>query len=258
VSRRGTELLVEASVADFPAFHIDPHHLNDLIETHGTPCELRKAVWCPCRRIETAKPRAGCPHCRGLGFCYPEDMREHVIAFVLNRMPRRNMVAAVGEIVTGTVTITFPLGFLPGQGDMLFPEGEEQVIHETIWRAEKQVEDRKVRARAEDVRTLAPRQRPADDTLLYPAVHEVEHLHWIAAGKLRRGTMADFTVKGNRVVWTKGRGPEAGGAYVVRYRAPAAYVVRPAEPLYRAEGTSGYPYRVEGQRLDKYGVPDLR
>jgi hypothetical protein len=71
-------------------------------------------------------------------------------------------------------------------------------------------------------------------------------------------TAADYELVGREIRWRDGRGPAPGKAYAVRYRAPAAYMVRPAEPILRVEYEAGLPYRCEAQRLDRWGEGDLR
>ena len=72
------ELLIDGGIGSFATLHIDVEELNDLIETHGVGCEWRKAVRCPCARVETQRPRTGCPVCNGLGYTYPESKREPI------------------------------------------------------------------------------------------------------------------------------------------------------------------------------------
>jgi hypothetical protein len=254
------ELALDVSINDFAHLHLDPHELSDLIETHGTGAELRRAVWCPCVRVETRAPRTGCPHCKGLRFTYPDKLRDDVVCLVQSRNPKRALVPA-GELVTGIAVVTFPLGIVPGLGDMLLPEGEFHVVHESLWRAYQPIDNQTIRDRLRRTRdTEAPKIDPGPEILLYPKIACVEHLHWIdrETAKLCEGSAADYELQGATVVWREGRGPAAGDAYSIRYRAQAAYILNPGEPVTRAESGQGMPYRVEAQRLDKWGTPSLR
>lgn len=262
------ELLTNARIGDFAEFHIDPVELNDLVETHGIGVEWRQAVWCPCARIETRKSRANCPICRGLGHVYPTDLHDDLVCLVLNRNPKRDRVPA-GELVTGTCVITFPLGIVPGQGDLIFPCDEVHVVHENLWRASQQIDNTAVRQRAARVSADVPHVRPPKkqvppaEKLIYPSIIQFDHLYWIdrKTKKLLKGTIgADFKLgPTNEIKWIKGRGPPAGEGYSVRYLAEAAYIISPGEPLYRRENDGvGYPYRVEGQRLDQWAEISLR
>ena len=253
------ELLLETSVADFASFHIDPSELDDLIGMHGIACRYRRAVICPCARIETNQPRAGCPNCNGLGFLYPKDLEDEIVALVLNRNPRRT-AAAPGEFITGSVVITFPLGTVPGRGDMVLPTLERHTVHQLVRRAEMQVDPVVVASRATAPDHAAPKVGVAGDRLLYPDIVEVDDCYWLDEDQgLHRGKAgADFVLKSGAVTWKDGHGPKPGRAYSVRYMAPAAYVVYPSEPLLRAEAENFYTYRAEAQRLDRWGSPDLR
>jgi hypothetical protein len=258
---QGKELAVYPWITDFAHVHINPAELSDMIETHGVGCELRRAVFCPCARVETRQSRTGCPHCHGLRFTYPEDLRDEVVALVQNRHPERSLVPS-GEFVTGTAVLTFPIGIFPGLGDMVLPEGELHVVHETLWRGYQPIDNDLLRERTKrTIDGLAPKVEPGPDVLLYPRISCVEHLHWIDrdSGKLIRGALGtDYQLEGSRVVWTDGHGPTAGDAFSIRYRAQAAYILNPGEPVVRMESGQGMPYRVEGQRLDRWGIPSLR
>lgn len=256
---RGKELGVNPRITDFPHVHIDPMELSDLIETHGVGCELRRAVWCPCSRVETRQARTGCPFCKGLRFTYPKKMRDDIVALVQSRNPKRALVPA-GELVTGIAVVTFPIGIVPGLGDMLLPAGEFHVVHEVLWRAYNPIDNQAIRARERTPDVAAPKIDPGPEALLYPKVECIEHLHWIdrQANKLCEASAADYELKGNVIEWRDGRGPKPGEGYSVRYRAQAAYILNPGEPVTRSESGQGMPYRVEAQRLDRWGTPSLQ
>jgi hypothetical protein len=254
------EIVTGARIGDFAALHIDPIEINDLIEIHGVGAELRKAVANPNQRIETHAPRTN-GYGRGLSWVYPLDQRLPIIVVLQNRSPKRELVMA-GEVTTGQAWALFPIGIHPAEGDLVLPDGEEHVVSETLTRLEQQIDNAKLRARLWDDRTTpAPKIKARPERLLYPEVCCLEGIWWVneADDGLCQATEGiDYRLKGNVVAWEPGRGPEAGKAYTVRYRAPAAYVCSAAAPIFRAEGGRGMPFRCQVQRLDRWGDPDLR
>lgn len=239
-----------------PEVRLDAEAFDDLVLARGVGCSYRRAVRCPCARIETGGARSGCPSCRGLGLAYPAGMEAPIVAIITGRSPRRSRLAG-GEMVTGTCTVTFPSGIVPAQGDMLLPDGEVHSVTEILRRQMAQVDPVVVRGRATAPDQLAPLVRATTERLRYPGVVTVEAVAWIDNGALRLGRAGvDFTVDGNAIQFVGDAGPAAGGAFSVRYLAPGAYVIAPAEPVART-GEPGFPYRAEAQRLDQLGSPDL-
>jgi len=179
------------------------------------------------------------------------------VAFVQNRMPRRQVVEA-GAIVTGTVVVTFPLPVVPATGDMLLPDGEQHVVTQVLQRASQPVDNRLIRDRGLVGDERPPKLLPAEDRLLYPEVLAVEYLASIGPDgellHLRPGH--DWRLDGDRIAWQRGRGPGAGETYTVRYRAPAAYLLNAGEPVARAGAAGTLPYRAQGHRLDRWSDPD--
>lgn len=254
------ELGAGSRIGAFAHFHINVEELNDLVETHGIGCEWRQAVWCPCIRPDTRSARAGCPHCRGLRFTYPQELRVDMIALVQNRHPQRSLTPS-GELITGMAVITFPIGPVPAVGDMVLPCGEFHVVHETLWRAYNPIDNTAVKARVSRTRdALPPKIEAQPEKLLYPDPIEIDRLHWIDAnGKLCVASAADYELVGNEIRWRAGRGPATGDGYSLRYKAKAAYILNPGEPVYRREGPgAGWPYKVEAARLDRWGDPSLQ
>lgn len=251
-------LNISLPFADFPAQHIEPEELEALIEMRGVACEYRKSVPCPCARIETLAPRVGCAHCGGLGYLYPQELRRDVTVLLTQRSPRK-MSKESGEGTTGTAQALFPLGILPSEGDMLLPENEFHVVQQLLRRSQQQIDNREIRERSTVPDQAPPKMHPATDRLLYPDVTEIEDVYWISPQDvLCHASAADYDRDANVLTWRPGRGPEAGGGYSVRYRAPAAYMLNPGVPVYRAENGQTYPYRAQAHRLDKWGRPDLR
>ena len=262
--KQGTsaELVVDATIGGFPAFHINPTELDELIEMHGIGATIRRAVVCPCKRPESGRARIGCPHCRGLGYAYPDDLTFDIIAFVLSRGPRREIIHA-GEIVTGQAWCSFPSGYIPAAGDQILPVGEFHVVQEVIHRAFQPVDGGAVYNRAPMPEERPPRPRaPTADRLLYDTIEAVERVAWIESEGSRShlivGGASDFIIEGNEIRWRAGRGPRPGAGVSVRYKAPAAYMLHAGEPIFRAEGGQALPYRAQAIRLDRWGVPDLR
>lgn len=262
------------NIGDFAEFHHEPAELLALIEMHGTGCELKVAVQCPCRRIETGAPRGPCPHCKGMGWAYPSS--EPMMALLHSRAPR---VAdnAPGWEYMGSIRAVFPLPYIPARGDQIRPDCEEHVVQETLVRARHEVDARAVRARpvdhqagprrydASDVNVVVLAVPTVDDVLLYDSVTAIESVHWItprpgaADERLVAGRPGvDFDLVGGRLRWHPGRGPEAGESYSVRYRAPAAYVVLDQAPVLRSEGGVAFPYAATLMRLDRLAQQDLR
>lgn len=241
-----------ALIGDFAGFHINPQELDDLVVAHGIGCELRRGVRCPCFRIETGGSRSGCSHCKGLRFTYPMDLRDpDMIALVLNRDPRRTFKQA-GEVVTGVAHITFPIGTIPAQGDILLPMKEVFIVHESLTHLQNEVSLQSSQLRPTTPDQQPPKAGPRRDTLIYEDA-EVEWLHWIRAEDdklIRARPKTDFTIKGREIRWKNNRGPDPGQGFSVRYRAPAAYMIAPGEPVARYEAENGYPYRCQGMRLD--------
>lgn len=256
---RAPGLIIDFGLADHAAVHIDPQELEDVIETHGTGCEYRPAVRCPCLRVESGTPRVNCRHCKGLGWVYPKDRRGPTVALVREREPRTQDEVA-GEATTGNVTVTFPLGVVPARGDMLLPDGEEHAVQQTLRRPAVQVSAAELRSR----RTV-PDQRPvalkaAAERLLYPDVKRIEAVTWIDADdelrEAREGV--HYVLRGDLVEWVGDVGPARGAAYSVRYIAPAAYILDLGAPVFRSESGQVAPYRAMARRLDRWGSPSLR
>jgi len=248
-------------MSQMPGFHINLEDLDNHILEHGVGAELRRAMPCPCARIENRQSRATCPTCAGQRWIFPEHMRSSVIVMVSSRSPMRKMREA-GELITGTIQMTFTSDIRPGPGDMVLPDEDTHVVTQVLFRAVQQVDPALVRSRSTHPSQLPPAGTVAPERLLYPDVIDVQELAW--EDEQRRVCFArqgDYDRVGNTITWRDGSGPAAGRAYTVRYTAPAAYMLFPGEPLVRAEGPRYYPIRCEAQRLDRWqepGSPDLR
>lgn len=247
LDRQGTE--------GFALLHVNQDELEDVILEHGQGAELRRAVRCPCARPETGQPSVSCLGCRGLGYFYPESMREPVVVLLHSRNPKREDQAA-GSRVRGDAQATFTLGVIPAAGDLVLPEAEVHTVHQLLQRAYNPVRPETLRDRLDDGVTL-PDLGPAEDRLVYPSVAMIEAVAWKPSTGVpvvgREGTDFDLT-DGNRITWRPGRGPEGGASFSVRYRAPAVYVVEYDPSAYRAEAGTRYPYKATVHRLDSWNA----
>ena len=81
----------------------------------------------------------------------------------------------------------------------------------------------------------------------------------IAAAVVSTTTRAAADVDNDgRWTWKGSAGPAPGEAWVVRYRAPAVYVVFTSLPRFRSEADEPMPQLVTLKRLDKVSHEDLR
>jgi hypothetical protein len=244
-------------IGDFAELHFDPAEYEQQIDSYGVDCEIRPSVRCPCARIEDHKPRGNCKSCKGLGLLFPDDLRQTHRVLLYTRAPTKQPQPA--PMVVGSITCTFPLGYVPGEWDLLLPDPEEHVVHQTIFRASLQTSNREAWNRTTTHDQHPPVLRPAEDRLLYPDPTAIEIVLWAdTEGKVHTASPNDYRLMGDRVEWVGSRGPSAGSAYTIRYRARAAYVLEPSEPSFRQEDLNGLPYRCQATRLDRAGWPDLR
>ncbi|MFA5801216.1 MAG: hypothetical protein WC911_01935 [Thermoleophilia bacterium] len=184
-------------------------------------------------------------------------MREETRVLLSTRAPRKTPEGATVYVV-GTIWASFRLGYVPGDGDLILPEEEEHVVHQTIFRESLQVTTGAAWARATAHDQVPPVLRPAQDRLLYPDPTTIEAVLWKNGDTLITAGALDYSIVGDRIVWSGARSPAPGVAYTIRYRAKAAYQLQPSEPLYRMEADSGLPYRCQAVRLDRVGWPDVR
>lgn len=252
----------DVGIGGLGGLHFDPFEMNDLVEKHGIGAELRQAVLCPCIRPETGHARASCPDCRGLRWLHPEALRQSVIVLLSSRNLQRQALAA-GHMLTGTAQVTFPIGIVPGEGDLLLPEGEEHVVSEILYRAQLDASPSRVRALTTASDEQPPNLTPRRERLLYPDIVRVEHVvYWTDSAPAGRATPAtrdhDWRLGADGAIeWVAGRGPAPGAGYSVRYVAPAAYMLFPAEPKFRSENGQTMLYSVLAQRLDRWGAPAI-
>jgi hypothetical protein len=244
-----------------PPFHLSVEEYNDLLLTNGSGAEYRRAINCPCVRIETRQAALDCQVCRGLGRVYPARLREPLIVLDTSRTATMKWAAA-GLMAQGNITLTFPCGIIPGIGDMVLPSTDVHVVQEYLFRdgtrrvSDDQLRDRRTRA---DHRKVPLKGR--DAKLLYPDPDQIECVVYIDdAGELVFALPSiDYKLHNDgRLTWLADKGPASGHAVTVRYRAPAAYVIHNSGPILRRENSENMPYRVMAQRLDKIEPDDLR
>ena len=232
-----------------------------------SPSIWKAAVWISLSSPGSLKaPRFDCPHCRGRRFVYLEEQFDEIKAAVVSRNPRRSS-RQVGEFDDGTVQITVKRPIVPGLGDLFLPLGEVHVVAEQIVRGGGvQVSGFSAGDYYHDNKPPPELAPPGDDWLLYPDPVAVDSVIWTdvlpdgRVGPLRIGQAGlDFNATDQgRVRWVAGRGPAVGSTFTIRYRAKAAYMARPGRPVYRADHGRSFPYRVEAQRMDRWGREDAR
>lgn len=253
-------LLPDASVFNFESLHLNPVEYDSAILVHGSSGEYRKGMLCPCARIETGQGALGCKACRGLGRIHPVELREPMIFLDSSRSAQAKYTGA-GLLVEGQLQVSFPLGVIPARGDLLLPDNEVAVIHETLFRAVQQYDGRKLRAELDQ-----PGQRPNPtrvrraqllyDNLEPEAIQEVSYIAPNGLAVLAR--RSDWKLSGARLEWLGKASPGAGEGFSVRYCAPAAYMVEAMWPVFRREADAVMPWRANLTRIDKLQENDLR
>lgn len=246
-----------------PPFHLSVREFNDMLLEHGSGAEWRKAVWCPCIRIDNRQASSACEDCRGKGVLYPEHLREPLIILDTSRTSTMRYAAA-GLMADGQIEVTFPCGIIPGQHDMLLPDEDVHVVNQVLFREmTRRLDDRDHLhddRRAFDG-AVKQQQIPRNERLLYPTDVCVEEVFWRDEAKtLHSGRVGTHYTLGpeNEWIWTGSHGPPPGMSWSVRYRAPAAYLIQGSGPMLRREAGDNMPYRVSARRLDKVGPDDLR
>lgn len=236
---------------------VDRAQLERYIEEHGSSVQWRRAVSCPCARSDTRQPRVGCPNCRGLLYLYPERSRRHLKILMTSRQPN-GKPWPIGEIVTGTVALTFLDGDIPHTGDLVLPQTkdgkatERHEVKQLLVRGHNQVDVNSLSYQMSKVGAALPKQRPQPERLRYAQGAEIDWLGWEDDQQrtVEGVEGADFNLVGNEIRWSDGQGPRAGQTYSVRYSAPAAYMV--AESVFRGVGDVTLPRRVMAMRLDQW------
>lgn len=255
------------SIAAFDPLHFNPVEFDELVLIHGNSGEWRRGQLCPCLRIETRRPNAGCEVCQGIGFVYPLEQRCST-CFLDHSRSTSAKADGPGYLADGTISFTLGLGLVPARGDLLLPDDDIHVVHEVFHRDTAQVTNHAAlsrRLRDDEVeRTEAPpnavfRSLAAGPArLLYPTVTELEAVHWlepepgrVGGLRLARATEGhDYVLTDGSIRWLADAGPNRGRGFTVRYRAPAAYIVHGTAPMFRHESGHTMPWNGQASRLD--------
>lgn len=249
------------NVTDFPALELSVEELDDLIVQRGVGALYSKGFRCPCLRPETLQPRAGCDFCKGLGWAYPADQEEPVVAAIFNRQARKLTAQAQGDIASDSAVILLPSEFHAAEGDRIRPDGQLHTVQQLIRRQIQAIHPATVNQASSFVGEAYPVSPPVEDPLLYPDVEKrnIEAILYRVMidgeWKLRQAGVGSWDLIRGRIFWRSGDGPVAGEIYTVRYRAPAVYVLFPFEEAARGEGGVFLPVRYEGKRLDRLSPP---
>lgn len=248
------------SIAAFDPLHFNPTEFDDLLLIHGSSGELRKSQLCPCLRIETRRPAAGCPVCHGVGYTYPVKNR---IPTVFLDHSRRTSAKhnGPGSLADGELRFTLACGIVPGKGDLLLPDDDTHVVHEVFHRDAQEVTNhallsRRLRDNAFE-RTSSPTDaftrplRGRKARLLYPTVTCLEAVYWIDGDRLVEAHRdIDYRLVDSEVQWLGETGPAKAQGFTVRYHAPAAYIIFGTGPMFRHEHSTKMPWSGQADRLD--------
>jgi hypothetical protein len=269
LSNRGLPSVDEAfaRLTSFSAIHFEPEELDQFIDQHGTCGRLRRAMVCPCRRAASEQAAVDCVDCFGSGLLYPARMDVHTTVLLTSR-DASSRALPVGHMATGHLSATFqslirpgePL--IPGRGDQFWPEGEQHVVAQLLYRGG--MPDLMDRHELDWGPEPVPRAiEPEWDRLLYPDVAVVESAAIRGpAGAIELEHGVHFTLerrdRQTYIAWKPGQAPERGRAVSLRYRAQAVYIVAESAPRARLEAGAGMPYQAQLHRLDRWGEEGLR
>lgn len=256
---RSRGLMDVVNAADFAGVHLSSSELDLLIVSEGTSGEFRRAMLCPCARIDLRTPDVSCPHCHGLGRTYPMSAREPLI-WLDSKRTTTTKLAAMGQIPDGTIQVTFPSAVVPGFGDMMLPDDEIHVVTEILFRdGSRRTHDAELRPFRASPDQVKPAQNPRGERLLYPDACCVELVTYRRGLELIEALPSAYHIDADgRWTWRTEQGPEPGHAWTVRYRAPAVYVVHTSAPRFRTSGDVRMPSLVTAKRLDVVSSEDLR
>lgn len=245
----------------FQIVDADPGGVDELIRTRGTTVDYWKSIVCPCTRTESGRHRRVCPVCLGAGYAYPPDLRCEGIKILLSSHQQNRKNTDFGDIQQGTSTATFPESVTPQKGDLIFPRGQTHVVDELLLRGNNPLADTVATRRRSDLVSAVVHDAP-DDALRYPKVTAIRFVYgWNPDAMVEK--MAEFNaaslaglqpgqqaaaytaglpryydwelVDGNLIRWKPGTGPTLGTAYLVKYEAPATYMISD-DAGYRSDG----------------------
>lgn len=256
------EIMGDVNIAQLaPPLHISPEEFTELLLQHGSSAELRRAIQCPCVRIETRSASIDCRSCHGVGWFYPEKLRDDILVLDTSRSATLKWAAA-GMMAQGTVNLTFPCDYIPGVGDLVLPSNEFHVVTEAlVQEGTRRVDDALLRPERGAPGQRKQRQVSRKERLIYTGEVCIEAVYFFDKNREVQEAFPslDFTLgPSNEWRWNEGKGPPPGHAWTVRYRAPACYMVDGSAPLFRRENDEAVPYRVTASRLDRIDPEDLR
>lgn len=253
-SPRGSPLFPERN--KFP--QVDLEEIKTFIDQGSVAIRYWKAMQCPCITPASGQPNLACHQCRGLGFVYDthEPDADYQRALVHNRSSQK-LNEAGGFLTQGYASITFMIGIIPGDGDLVQVCVDREVVNDEYHVVGSQLQDgssaETLRFRdvfcVEKVKVFEPVMR---------RVHEVPADMWHFDAGQRQVIFNDPAMRGAR--------------YSVRYQARPEYIClgQTAKPLmraghddqlpepYRTRTDIIFPYNVKAVRLDRAIVQRMR
>lgn len=253
-SPRGSPLFPERN--KFP--QIDLEEIKAFIDQGSVAIRYWKAMQCPCMTPASGQPNLACNQCRGLGFVYdaPECDPDYQRALVHNRASSKGNKEG-GVTQQGHASITFKIGIIPGDGDLVQVCVDREVVNDEYHIVGSQIQDgstnETLRFRdvycVEKVKVFQPLTRE---------VFPVPPDQWTFDPAQRRVVFSDPGMRGAR--------------YSVRYQARPEYIClgQTAKPLmraghddqlpepYRTRTDIVFPYNVQAIRLDRAIIQRLR
>lgn len=253
-----------------PGLTINPAEVNGLIERDGQCGEYRRALRCPCARLETDSARSDCPVCRGMGWRYPAALRRTTMALSGSR-DGTHRYGVPSDQQDGTMMATFLTSeYVPAKHDLWLPEGEVHSVSEVRWY--RQVTYAPVVMSSLDQAMGRTPTRPSyapseelGERLLYPEVSRVDSVSWFTSPDDPKRQIIDgiegqdWRLQDGSIFFIEGgRRPPPGAAYAVSYQGPACYMIFEHIPPMRYMPGNVMPYRARLGRLDRVGGTDLR
>src|SRR3972149_266430 len=119
--------------------HLSFKDLGNYIRAHGTGCEIKKAIICPCMKNDTGQPSINCGVCRSTGWAYignvngsitGEGCPEKPVKIIMgSRGHNKSYNRPGGYIQTGkTPAVLFY--YMPASGDLVRPNVDLEVIND--------------------------------------------------------------------------------------------------------------------------------
>lgn len=260
---------------------LPPSEFDDLIEHRGSTVDYWPSQICPCLRQESHRPRADCLACRGMGWIYPERLRQNGVKILLAAINDNKYATNSGEHFGGTAnTCTFPSWIHPKPHSLILRAKQLHLVEELITHGIAIVPTANVINTRGSAYETVPRNGPSEDILRYPRIDRVigiwrwskdnatdalrvlngrsfEDMSEAERERVRQAITPEFPssayhLAGNRIVWHDGMAPEPGDVYSVAYYATATYIlVNP--PSYRSDGDVQLQFKCTAVRYDQWG-----